>query len=73
MTSFSVGWEEVSKYRDVTKVLTQPVRFCAGMGRLPMLQLTGNSSAVDEGAEGGLSYLLAIGLNFSHCFCDVLH
>ena len=48
--SVAKGGGEVSKCLDVTKVLLQPMRFCAELATLLILQ-SGNSPAVDEWAE----------------------
>jgi len=40
------------------------------LARLLIFQL-GNSVAIDEGVEGGLSSLLQMGLNCAQCFYDV--
>ena len=48
--SVAKGGGDVSKCLDVTKVLLQPIRFCAELATLLILQ-SGNSPAVDEWAE----------------------
>jgi hypothetical protein len=50
MTMRDVRVRGFSKCLDVTKVLLQPVRFCAKLARLVVLQ-SGNSPAFDEWAE----------------------
>jgi len=58
----------VSKCRDVTKILLQPIRFCAELARLLTLQ-SGNSPTVDERAEAVWRNGFPVGTSFCMMVC----